>query len=54
MKRTPIRNKEKERVLDVIVDKDSDRIMLETKVGRQTRHIDYETLQRQIEEIRTT
>ena len=51
MKRKPIRNKEQERVLDILVDKDKDRIVLETKVGRQTRHIEYSTFIQQLEQI---
>ena len=51
MKRKPIRNEDSERVFDILVDKDKDRIVLETKVGRQTRHIEYDTFVRQIEQI---
>ena len=51
MKRKPIRNEDKERVMDLLVDKDKDKIILETKVGRQTRHIEYETFMRQIEQL---
>ena len=51
MKRKPIRNEDKERVFDILVDKDKDRIVLETKIGRQTRHIEYDTFVRQIEQI---
>ena len=50
MKRKPIRNEEQERVMDILVDPDKDRIVLETKVGKQTRHIRYETLMKQIEQ----
>ena len=51
MKRKPIRNEDSERVFDILVDKDKDRIVLETKIGRQTRHIEYDTFVRQIEQI---
>ena len=51
MKRKPIRNEDSERVFDILVDKDKDRIVLETKIGRQTRHIEYDTFIRQIEQI---
>ena len=51
MKRKPIRNEDKERVFDILVDKDKDRIVLETKIGRQTRHIEYDTFVRQVEQI---
>lgn len=51
MKRKPIRNEDSERVFDVLVDKDKDKIVLETKVGRQTRHIKYDTFMKQIEQI---
>jgi len=51
MKRKPIRNEDRERVFDILVDKDKDRIVLETKIGRQTRHIEYDTFVRQIEQI---
>ena len=51
MKRKPIRNEDKERVFDILVDKDKDRIVLETKIGRQTRHIEYDTFVKQVEQI---
>ena len=51
MKRKPIRNEDSERVFDILVDKDKDRIVLETKIGSQTRHIEYDTFVRQIEQI---
>ena len=51
MKRKPIRNEDSERVFDILVDKDKDRIVLETKIGRQTRHIEYDTFVRQVEQI---
>ena len=41
MKRKSIRNKESERVCDVLYDNDSDRIMLEHKVGKQTIRMEY-------------
>ena len=41
MKRKSIRNKERERVCDVLYDKENDRIMLEHKVGKQTIRIEY-------------
>ena len=51
MKRKPIRNEDKERVMHLLVDKDKDKIVLETKVGRQTKHIGYETFMKQIEQL---
>ena len=51
MKRKPIRNEDKERVMDLLVDKDKDKIVLETKVGKQTKHIGYETFMKQIEQL---
>ena len=51
MKRKAIRNRDQERVLDILVDKDKDKIVLETKIGRQTRHIEYDTFIKQIEQI---
>ena len=54
MKRKPIRNEDSERVFDILVDKDKDRIVLETKIGRQTRHIEYDTFVRQVEQITAT
>ena len=51
MKRKPIRNEDSERVFDILVDKDKDRIVLETKIGRQTRHIEYDTFVKQVEQI---
>ena len=51
MKRKAIRNRAQERVLDILVDKDKDKIVLETKIGRQTRHIEYDTFIKQIEQI---
>ena len=53
MKRKAIRNRDSERVMDVLVDKDKDKIVLETKVGRQTRHIEYDTFIKQLEKIAT-
>lgn len=53
MKRKAIRNRDSERVMDVLVDKDKDKIVLETKVGRQTRHIEYDTFIKQLEQIAT-
>ena len=53
MKRKAIRNRDQERVMDVLVDKDKDKIVLETKVGRQTRHIEYDTFIKQLEQIAT-
>lgn len=50
MKRKPIRNDEQERVMDILVDVDKDRIVLETKVGKQTKHIRYETFMKQLEQ----
>ena len=41
MKRKAIRNKESERVCDVLYDKENDRIMLEHKVGKQTIRMEY-------------
>jgi hypothetical protein len=51
MKRKPIRNEDKERVIDLLVDKDKDKIVVETNVGRQTKHIGYETFMKQIEQL---
>ena len=51
MKRKPIRNRERERILDVLVDRDNERIVLETKVGKQTRHIEYDSFIKQLEQI---
>ena len=54
MVRRPIRNKENERVCDVILYKESSKVTLVTKEGRQTRYIDYDQLQDQIETLKTT
>ena len=49
MKRKPIRNKESERVCDALIDKEKGRILLETKVGRNTMQIDFSDLIQAVE-----
>ena len=51
-KRQTIRNKERERVCDILIDTEGERITLETKIGRQTIHMDYDQFIRQVEEKR--
>jgi hypothetical protein len=41
MKRKPIRNKDSERVCDALIDTEKGRILLETKVGRNTMQIEF-------------
>ena len=54
MIRAPIRNKDNERVCDVILYEKTSRIAIATKEGRQTRYIDYEELKEQVESLKTT
>ena len=52
MKRKPIRNKESERVCDALIDIEKGRILLETKVGKNTMQIDYEYLKKEVEKAK--
>ena len=49
MKRKPIRNKDSERVCDALIDTEKGRILLETKVGRNTTQIDFDDLIQAVE-----
>ena len=49
MKRKPIRNKDSERVCDALIDTEKGRILLETKVGRNTMQIDFDDLVQAVE-----
>ena len=53
MKRKPIRNKESERVCDALIDTEKGRILLETKVGRNTMQIDFDDLIHAVENAAT-
>ena len=50
MKRKPIRNKDSERVCDALIDTEKGRILLETKVGRNTTQIDFADLIQAVED----
>ena len=50
MKRKPIRNKDSERVCDALIDTEKGRILLETKVGRNTMQIDFDDLIQAVED----
>ena len=54
MIRAPIRNKDNERVCDVILYENTSKVAIATKEGRQTRYIDYEELKEKIESLKTT
>ena len=54
MIRAPIRNKDNERVCDVILYENTSKVAIATKEGRQTRYIDYEELKEQVESLKTT
>ena len=54
MIRAPIRNKDNERVCDVILYEKTSKVSIVTKEGRQTRYIDYEELKEKIESLKTT
>ena len=54
MIRAPIRNKDNERVCDVILYEKTSKVAIVTKEGRQTRYIDYEELKEKIESLKTT
>ena len=54
MIRAPIRNKDNERVCDVILYEDTSKVAIVTKEGRQTRYIDYEELKNKIESLKNT
>ena len=54
MIRAPIRNKDNERVCDVIFYEDSSKVAIATKEGRQTRYIDYDELKEKVESLKTT
>jgi len=49
MKRKPIRNKDSERVCDALIDTEKGRILLETKVGRNTTQIEFSDLIQAVE-----
>ena len=50
MKRKPIRNRDSERVCDALIDTEKGRILLETKVGRNTMQIDFDDLIQAVED----
>jgi hypothetical protein len=50
MKRKPIRNRDCERVCDALIDTEKGRILLETKVGRNTMQIDFDDLIQAVED----
>ena len=50
MKRKPIRNRDSERVCDALIDTEKGRILLETKVGRNTMQIDFADLIQAVED----
>ena len=50
MKRKPIRNRDSERVCDALIDTEKGRILLETKVGRNTTQIDFDDLIQAVED----
>jgi len=54
MIRAPIRNKDNERVCDVILYEKTSKVAIVTKEGRQTRYIDYEELKEKVESLKTT
>ena len=54
MLRAPIRNKDNERVCDVILYEKTSKVAIVTKEGRQTRYIDYEELKEKVESLKTT
>ena len=54
MIRAPIRNKDNERVCDVILYEKTSKAAIVTKEGRQTRYIDYEELKEKVESLKTT
>ena len=54
MIRALIRNKDNERVCDVILYEKTSKVAIVTKEGRQTRYIDYEELKEKIESLKTT
>lgn len=53
MKRKPIRNRDSERVCDALIDTEKGRILLETKVGRNTMQIDFDDLIQAVENATT-
>jgi hypothetical protein len=53
MKRKPIRNRDSERVCDALIDTEKGRILLETKVGRNTMQIDFDDLIQAVENAAT-
>ena len=50
MNRKPIRNRDSERVCDALIDTEKGRILLETKVGRNTMQIDFDDLIQAVED----
>ena len=50
MKRKPIRNRDSQRVCDALIDTEKGRIILETKVGRNTMQIDFDDLIQAVED----